>query len=190
MRKPVEVDDLYRLRHSTAHVLAQAVSHLFPETKMTIGPPTEEGFYYDFDRPTPFTPDDLQALEAEMARSVARDERFECREVSRDEALALFQDNPFKLELIRELPEGERITVYANGDFTDLCRGMHVESTGRIGAFKLLSVAGAYWRGKETNPQLQRIYGTAFATPGELEEHLHRLEEAKKRDHRRLGREL
>jgi threonyl-tRNA synthetase len=190
MRKPAEMTDLDRVRHSAAHVLAQAVTHLFPESKLTIGPPTEDGFYYDFDRPTPFTPEDLEALEAEMGQSVGRNEAFECREVSRDEALALFDGNPYKLELIRELPEGERITVYSNGDFTDLCRGMHVESTGRIGAFKLLNVAGAYWRGKETNPQLQRIYGTAFFTPEELEQHLHRLEEARKRDHRRLGREL
>jgi threonyl-tRNA synthetase len=190
MRKPVEVDDLYRVRHSAAHVLAQAVTHLFPEAKMTIGPPTEEGFYYDFDRDTPFTPEDLQALEAEMAQSVSRDEPFECREVSREEALELFRDNPYKVELIRELPQGERITVYTNGDFTDLCRGPHTPSTGRIGAYKLLNVAGAYWRGDEKNKMLQRIYGTAFFTEQELSEFLARLEEARKRDHRRLGREL
>lgn len=190
MRKAPEVDDLYRLRHSTAHVLAQAVSHLFPEAKMTIGPPTEDGFYYDFDRETPFTPDDLTALEAEMAKGVARNESFEVREVSRDEALTLFADNPYKQELIRDFPDDERITLYTNGDFTDLCRGPHTGSTGNIGAYKLLSVAGAYWRGNEKNRMLQRIYGTAFATPADLEAHLERLEEAKKRDHRRLGREL
>ncbi len=190
MRRLPEVDDLYRLRHSTAHVLAQSVSHLFPETKMTIGPPTEEGFYYDFERDTPFTPDDLVALEAEMAKSVARDERFEVREVGRDEALALFADNPYKLELIREFPADEQITTYTNGDFTDLCRGPHTESTGRIGAFKLLHVAGAYWRGNEKNKMLQRIYGTAFFSQADLDAHLHRLEEARKRDHRRIGREL
>jgi threonyl-tRNA synthetase len=190
MRKPAEMTDLDRLRHSTAHVLAQAVSHLFPETKMTIGPPTDEGFYYDFDRPTPFTPEDLESLEGEMAKSVKRAEPFECREVSRDEALKLFAGNPYKTELINALPEDERITLYTNGDFTDLCRGAHVHNTAEIGAFKLLSVAGAYWRGKETNPQLQRIYGTAFASQADLDEHLHRLEEARKRDHRRLGREL
>jgi threonyl-tRNA synthetase len=183
-------DDLYRLRHSAAHVLAQAVSHLYPEAKMTIGPPTEDGFYYDFERATPFTPEDLEALEAEMARGVARAEPFERRELSRDAALALFAANPFKVELIRELPEDEVITTYTNGDFTDLCRGPHAEHTGRIGAFKLLSVAGAYWRGSEKNPQLQRIYGTAFATREELDDYLLRLEEARKRDHRRLGREL
>src|SRR5262245_12655926 len=142
MRKPLEHDDLYRLRHSAAHVLAQAVSHLFPEAKMTIGPPTEEGFYYDFDRATPFTPEDLVALEAEMARGVARKETFEVKEVSRDEALAMYADNPYKSELIAEFPPDERITLYTNGDFTDLCRGPHTENTGNIGGFKLLSVAG------------------------------------------------
>lgn len=190
MRKHVEIDDLYRLRHSAAHVLAQAVSHLFPEAKMTIGPPTEEGFYYDFDRDTPFTPEDLVALEAEMAKGVKRKETFQVREVSRDEALALFQANPYKTELIQGLPEDEAITLYTNGDFTDLCRGPHTENTGNIGAFKLLNTAGAYWRGDEKNKMLQRIYGTAFATKEELEAYLNRLEEARKRDHRRLGREL
>ncbi len=189
MRKP-PVDDLFRLRHSAAHVMAQAVGHLFPDAKNTIGPPTEEGFYYDFDRPTPFTPEDLQAIEAEMAQSVARGEIFEEREVTRDEALALFAANAYKLELIRELAEGERITLWSNGDFTDLCRGPHTESTANIRAFKLLHTAGAYWRGDERNPMLQRIYGTAFFSQAELDDFLHRLEEARKRDHRRLGREL
>src|SRR5205085_4966436 len=147
MRKPLEVDDLYRLRHSTAHVLAQAVTHLFPEAKMTIGPPTEEGFYYDFDRDTPFTPEDLEALEREMAKSILRDEPFECREVSREEALERFRLNPYKVDLISELPADQPITFYTNGDFTDLCRGPHAPSTGKIGAYKLLNVAGAYWRG-------------------------------------------
>ncbi len=190
MRKTLEKDYLYRLRHSAAHILAQAVRHLFPEARMTIGPPTEDGFYYDFDRDTPFTPEDLEKLEAEMRRSVSRDEPFVCREVTREEAEALFRDNPYKLELIREIPPGEPITVYTNGDFTDLCRGPHVDRTGEVKAFKLLQVAGAYWRGNERNKMLQRIYGTAFPTQEELEEHLRRLEEAKKRDHRRLGREL
>src|SRR5688572_28480149 len=125
-----------------------------------------------------------------MAKGVARNETFECREVSREEAEQLFAANPYKLELIREFPAGERITVYTNGDFTDLCRGPHTEQTGNIGAFKLLNTAGAYWRGSEKNPQLQRIYGTAFATQEDLDAHLERLEEAKKRDHRKLGREL
>lgn len=189
MRKPV-VDDLYRLRHSAAHVMAQSVRHLFPEAKLTIGPPTEEGFYYDFDRDTPFTPEDLAALEADMAKSIAANDAFECRPVSREEALALFRDNPYKVELIEEIPEGDPITVYQNGDFLDLCRGPHAERTGNIKAVKLLHVAGAYWRGNEKNKQLQRIYGTAFFSQDELDEFLHRLEEARKRDHRRLGREL
>jgi threonyl-tRNA synthetase len=190
MRRHVEVDDLYRLRHSTAHVLAQAVTHLFPDAKMTIGPPTEDGFYYDFDRETPFTPEDLEALEREMAKGVASNDAFKCREVTREEALALFADNPYKVELINDLPPDERITVYTNGDFTDLCRGPHTGRTGDIGAYKLLSVAGAYWRGDEKNKMLQRIYGTAFPSREALDEHLARLEEARKRDHRRLGREL
>ena len=191
MRRAPEQDDLYRLRHSAAHVLAQAVTHLFPEAKMTIGPPTEDGFYYDFDRETPFTPEDLAALEAEMAKGVAANDPFQCRPLSPDEARDLFKDNPYKLELIEEaLGRGDQITVYTNGDFTDLCRGPHAENTGNIGAHKLLHVAGAYWRGNEKNKMLQRIYGTAFATPEELEAYLQRLEEARKRDHRRLGREL
>lgn len=191
MRKPVEVDDLYRLRHSTAHVLAQAVQHLFPEAKMTIGPATEEGFYYDFDRETPFTPEDLTALEAEMAKCIAANSAIEGKEVTVEEARELFKDNPYKLELIEEIAaKGEPITLYAHADFTDLCRGGHVDQIGSIGAVKLLSVAGAYWRGNEKNKMLQRIYGTAFATPEELAQHLERLEEARKRDHRRLGREL
>ncbi len=191
MRKPVEVDDFYRLRHSTAHVLAQAVQHLFPEAKMTIGPATEEGFYYDFDRETPFTPEDLEALEAEMRKCIAADSPIAGREVSVDEARELFRDNPYKLELIEEIAEkGESITLYAHDDFTDLCRGGHVERIGSIGAIKLLNVAGAYWRGSEKNKMLQRIYGTAFATQEELDAYLERLEEARKRDHRRLGREL
>ncbi|HEU4752707.1 MAG TPA: threonine--tRNA ligase, partial [Armatimonadota bacterium] len=191
MRKPVEADDLYRLRHSTAHVLAQAVQHLFPEAKMTIGPATEEGFYYDFDRDTPFTPEDLQALEAEMARCIQGGPRIEGREVSADEARAAFRENPYKLELIDEIADkGEPITLYSHADFTDLCRGGHVESIGEIKAFKLLHVAGAYWRGSEKNKMLQRIYGTAFSSQEELDAYLHRMEEARKRDHRRLGREL
>src|SRR5262245_13459134 len=161
MRKPT-VDDLFRRPHSAAHVLAQSVRHLFPEAKMTIGPPTADGFYYDFDREIPFTEDDLRALEADMARSIAADDPIVCREVSRDEALHLFRDNPYKVELIQELPEDERITVYQNGDFVDLCRGPHTDRTGNIQAFRLLNLAGAYWRGDERNRQLQRIYGTAF----------------------------
>jgi threonyl-tRNA synthetase len=191
MRKAPEVDDLYRLRHSTAHVLAQAVQHLFPEAKMTIGPATEEGFYYDFERDTPFTPEDLQALEAEMAKCIAADGQIAGREVTADEARTAFSGNPYKLELIDEIVEkGDPITLYAHSDFTDLCRGGHVERISEIRAFKLLHVAGAYWRGNEKNRMLQRIYGTAFRSQEELDAYLERVEEAKKRDHRRLGREL
>jgi threonyl-tRNA synthetase len=191
MRSAPEVDDLHRLRHSTAHVLAQAVQHLFPEAKMTIGPATEDGFYYDFDRDTPFTPEDLQALEEDMAKNLASNDAITGREVSVDEARELFRDNPYKLELIEEIAEkGEPITLYSHGDFTDLCRGGHVRTIGEIKAFKLLNVAGAYWRGSEKNRMLQRIYGTAFPSREELDEYLVRMEEARKRDHRRLGREL
>jgi threonyl-tRNA synthetase len=191
MRTPVEVDDLYKIRHSAAHVLAQAVQHLFPEAKMTIGPATEEGFYYDFDRDTPFTPEDLEKLEAEMAKNIAANSPIVGREVTVEQARELFANNPYKLELIEEIAaKGEPITVYEHADFTDLCRGGHVQHIGEIGAFKLLHTAGAYWRGSEKNKMLQRVYGTAFPTQQELDAYLERLEEARKRDHRRLGREL
>src|SRR5205823_722740 len=185
-------DDLVRLRHSTAHLMAQAVKHLFPDARVTIGPPTAEGFYYDFDRKTPFTPEDLEAIEAEMRKNAAADFPFERRPITKEEAIELFTrlDEPYKLEMIGETPDDEPMSVYQHGDFIDWCRGPHIASTGEIKAFKLLSVAGAYWRGDEMRPQLQRIYGTAFPSQSGLEEHLHRLEEAKKRDHRRLGRDL
>jgi len=178
------------LRHTAAHVLAYAVQDLFPEAKPTIGPAIETGFYYDFDRAEPFTPEDLGRLEARMKEVVASDYPMTGRQVSRAEALAHFEGNPYKLEIAREIPEGEPITLYAIGEFTDLCRGGHAHSTGEIGALKLTSVAGAYWRGDEHNPMLQRIYGTAFATQKELDAYLVFLEEAAKRDHRRLGQEL
>jgi threonyl-tRNA synthetase len=185
------MNELEKLRHSSAHVMAEAVLDLFPEAKLGIGPPIEDGFYYDFDLPRSLTPDDLGAIEERMRAHIAADERFECDAfASREEALAFFQGQPYKLELIRDLPEGEEITLYRNGPFVDLCRGEHVESTGRIGAFKLLNVAGAYWRGDEHRPMLQRIYGTAWPSQEELDQYLHQLEEARKRDHRKLGREL
>ncbi|MGV3723652.1 MAG: threonine--tRNA ligase [Actinomycetota bacterium] len=191
MRAPVAVDDLYRIRHSAAHVLAQAVQHLFPDAKMTIGPATEEGFYYDFDRDTPFTPDDLKALEAEMAKCIKARSEIEGREVTLEQARELFAGNPYKLELIEEIAgKGEPITVYEHADFTDLCRGEHVRRISEIRAFKLLHTAGAYWRGSEKNKMLQRVYGTAFGSKDELAAYLERIEEARKRDHRRLGREL
>ncbi len=180
------------LRHSTAHLMAQAVQNLFGPVKLAIGPATEDGFYYDFDTPRPLTADDLEAIEAEMAKIAAQDLPVRRREMSRDEALAFFGERgeDYKLELIRELPEGEPITVYEQGEFADLCRGPHVPSTGRLQVYKLLSVAGAYWRGDERNRMLQRVYGTAFADKKALKRRLRLLEEARKRDHRKLGREL
>jgi len=181
---------LAELRHTAAHVLAYAVQDLFPDAKPTIGPAIENGFYYDFDRAVPFTPSDLERLETRMNEIVAADYPMTGREVSRAEAIAAFPDNPYKIEIAREIPEGEPITLYTIGGFTDLCRGGHAESTGRIGAFKLTSVAGAYWRGDEKNPMLQRIYGTAWYDRAELQAHLARVEQAQQRDHRKLGAEL
>jgi threonyl-tRNA synthetase len=181
---------LTELRHTAAHVLAYAVQDLFPEAKPTIGPAIENGFYYDFDRATPFTPEDLKCLEARMNEIVAADYPMTGRRVSRDEAITAFNGNPYKVEIAREIPEGEPITLYTIGAFTDLCRGGHAESTGQIGAFKLTSVAGAYWHGDEHNPMLQRIYGTAWYDRAQLEAYLTRLEEAQRRDHRKLGAEL
>jgi threonyl-tRNA synthetase len=181
---------LAELRHTAAHVLAYAVQDLFPDAKPTIGPAIENGFYYDFDRSTPFTPDDLDRLEARMREIVAADYPMTGREVTRAEAIDNFAGNPYKIEIAREIPEGEPITLYTIGDFTDLCRGGHAQSTGRIGAFKLTSVAGAYWRGDEHRPMLQRIYGTAWYERAELDEYIARIEEAQRRDHRRLGADL
>jgi threonyl-tRNA synthetase len=185
-------DELSKLRHSAAHVMAQAVKHLFPDAKVTIGPPTADGFYYDFDVPRPFTPEDLERIEAEMQRNIDADLPFERRPIAKPEALELFgrMDEPYKVEMISETPDDEPMSVYQHGDFVDWCRGPHVESTGKIKAFKLLSVAGAYWRGNEKNAMLQRIYGTAFFSQEELDDFMHRLAEAEKRDHRKLGREL
>ena len=181
---------LAELRHTAAHVLAYAVQDIFPEAKPTIGPSIADGFYYDFDRAEPFTADDLERLERRMAEIVAADYSMTGREVTRDDAIAEFAANPYKVELAREIPEGQPITLYTIGEFTDLCRGGHAQSTGGIGAFKLTNVAGAYWRGDEHKPMLQRIYGTAWYDREELEAHLARLEEARRRDHRKLGAEL
>jgi threonyl-tRNA synthetase len=196
------------VRHSTAHVLAQAVLRLYPEAKYAIGPPIEDGFYYDFEVEQPFTPEDLERIEAEMKRIVADNQRFEREEVDRDRALDLFDDQAYKKEIILGVADGadaleqqgasgEVISIYRNLDtssgkpaFIDLCRGPHVPGTGRIKAFKLLRTAGAYWRGDETKPMLQRIYGTAWESKDALDAYLHRLEEAERRDHRRIGREL
>lgn len=179
-------------RHSAAHVLAQAVKRLFPEAKLGIGPAIENGFYYDFDVDRPFNPEDLERIEAEMQRIVSEGQEFERQVLSRDEAIDFFKEHnePYKVELIKELPEDAEISLYQQGEFIDLCAGPHVPSTSVLKAFKLLSVAGAYWRGSESNPMLQRIYGTAWRKKSQLEEYLNMLEEAKKRDHRRLGREL
>ncbi len=187
-------EKLHRLRHSTSHILAMAVQKLYPETKVTIGPAIDNGFYYDFDRPTPFTPDDLKRIEREMRRIVQQKlpmVREEVpREAMREQLVALKE--PYKLELFDGFDPNVPVTLYRTGDWWDLCSGPHVESTGDINAnaFKLRSVAGAYWRGDENRPMLQRIYGTAWETPEQLEEYLRREEEAKKRDHRKLGREL
>ena len=199
-----EDSELYRIRHSAAHVMAQAVVEMFPEAKYTIGPPIENGFYYDFDLPRPLTPEDLQALEKRMRQIIAGRHKFERKVVSADEARQVFKGQPYKLELIAGLEQGNldedgrpleskpEISLYIHDKFTDLCRGPHVEHTGQINpsAFKLMSAAGAYWRGDEHNAMLQRIYGTAWKTADELKEYLWKLEEAERRDHRKLGRDL
>jgi threonyl-tRNA synthetase len=184
-------DPLSRLRHSASHVMADAVRRLRPDAKVTIGPSIETGFYYDFDTP-PFEPGDIERIEAEMAKIVAEDLPFVRRVVSRDEALRMFEarGESYKVEIIRSIPADEEISLYQHGDFIDLCRGPHIERTGQIKAFKVLSFAGSYWRGDERNAQLQRVYGTAFPSRKELEDFLGRLEEAKRRDHRTLGKQL
>ena len=211
MKNEVQDEQLYKIRHSAAHVMAQAVLELHPATKIAIGPPIDTGFYYDFDlgkeengRLRTFSPEDLEAIEKRMRQIISGKHKFNYREVTADEARALFHDQPYKLELIAGLEKGSvdeygnevaekpAISTYKQDTFEDLCRGPHVEHTGQIppDAFKLMSVAGAYWRGDEHNPMLQRIYGTAWRNKKELNEHLQMLEEAKKRDHRKLGREL
>lgn len=200
-----EESELYRIRHSAAHIMAQAVMEMFPgEAKIAIGPPIEDGFYYDFDLPRPLTPEDLESVEARMMEIIASDFEFQREVLSAEEAQERFADQPYKIELIEGLDAGgmdeygepikekPEISIYTHDIFTDLCRGPHVESTKKINpeAVKLLNVAGAYWRGDEKRPMLQRIYGTAWASADELDQYLWKLEEAKKRDHRRLGREL
>ncbi|EWY42610.1 threonyl-tRNA synthetase [Skermanella stibiiresistens SB22] len=187
------VDALGLIRHDAAHVMAEAVQSLYPGTQVTIGPAIANGFYYDFARDEPFTPDDLEKIEARMREIVGRDARFEREVWDRDEAIRFFEDRgeKYKAELIRDLPGTEDISVYRQGEWLDLCRGPHMPSTGRLGqGFKLMKVAGAYWRGDHRNAMLQRIYGTAWRDEKELKAHLHQLEEAEKRDHRRLGREM
>ena len=181
-----------RLRHSTAHVLAEAVTKLFPDAQLTIGPPIEDGFYYDFAVPEPFTPDDLKKIEKEMRNSIKANTEFAERETSRDEALELVGDNKYKVEILEGILADERVTFcsHSDGAFEDLCRGGHMARTGDIKAYKLLSTAGAYWRGDENNAMLQRIYGTAWESRDAQKDYLKRLEEAEKRDHRKLGRQL
>ncbi len=192
MTKDSSAPGPHRMRHSAAHVMAAAVCRLFDGVRLDIGPATEDGFYYDFDLAHRLGPENFPRIEEEMARIVRADLPFERFELSRGEAERCLREagQTYKLERLAEIPEGEPISFYRCGDFTDLCRGPHVERTGQIGAFKLVSVAGSYFRGVETNPMLQRVYGVVFPTQAELEEHLRRLEEARRRDHRRLGREL
>jgi threonyl-tRNA synthetase len=182
--------ELARMRHSCAHLMAEAVQEIFPDAKFAIGPAIEDGFYYDMELSRALTPEDFAEIESRMLANKAKDERFDRAVVSRDEALRIFGNNPYKAELIQGFAEGEVISTYQQGHFLDLCRGPHVESTGKIGAFKLLSIAGAYWRGDEHRPMLQRIYGTAWPTEEELADYLHKREEAQRRDHRRLGKDL
>ena len=192
---PDDPDGLHVLRHSAAHVMAQAVCDLWPGTRYAIGPPIEDGFYYDLELPGQVSESDLAKIEDRMREIVAADQPFVREDLSRAEALERFADQPYKREIIEslevgEVPAGDTVTVYRNDGWADLCLGPHVPSTGRLTAFKLMKVAGAYWRGDEARPMLTRIYGTAWATEGDLDDYLHRLEEAEKRDHRRLGREL
>jgi threonyl-tRNA synthetase len=184
--------ELYRLRHSAAHVLATAVTELFPEVKVAGGPPVEGGFYYDFARDRPFTPEDLERIEARMREVIAADQPFEYSETTHDEARRRFEaaGEKYKLHFLSQIPADAKVTYYRNGPFLDLCRGPHLKRTGEIRAFKLTHVSGAYWLGSERNEMLQRIYGTAFPSPEELTAHLAAVEEAMRRDHRRLGREL
>src|SRR5712675_1798750 len=194
--------DIERLRHSASHVLATAILKIWPEAQFAAGPPVENGFYYDVDLPHRISPDDFEKIEAEMKKEIKENHPFERMEVSRDEALelgnkgrlaALNERNApskFKLDIIENIPAGEKISLFRNGDFIDLCAGPHVMRTGNVGAFKLTSVASAYYKGDEKNPQLQRIYGTAFKNKTQLEEHFKMLEEAKKRDHRKLGQDM
>ncbi len=189
---PDDPDGLFVFRHSSAHLLAAAVLELFPEVKLGIGPPTEQGFFYEFLRPQPFTPDDLEKIEKKMAELRDADVPNQRRWLPRAEAMRLYreQQQAFKCELVEEKAEGDQVSFYVTGKFIDFCRGPHIPSTGRIKAFKLLNVSGAYWKGIEGNPQLQRIYGTSFASQAELDDFLHQLEEARRRDHRKLGPEL
>ena len=187
-----DADGLEMIRHSTAHLLAYAVKELFPDAQVTIGPVVENGFYYDFSYKRPFTPEDLAAIEKKMTELASKDEPVLRRVLPRDEAVDYFKDmgEAYKAEIIASIPTNEDVSLYREGTFEDLCRGPHVPSTGKLKHFKLMKVAGAYWRGDHRNEMLQRIYGTAWASKEELQQYLHMLEEAEKRDHRKLGKEL
>lgn len=187
-----DIDGKKAFWHTTSHILAQAVKRLFPDTKLAIGPAIDNGFYYDFDTERHFTPEDLEAIEEEMQKIVREDLNLERFELSREEAIKFMEDKhePYKVELIQDLPEDAVISFYRQGEFVDLCAGPHIPSTGKVKAIKLLSVAGAYWRGNENNKMLQRIYGISYPKKSQLEEYINRMEEAKKRDHRKLGKEL
>ena len=189
LKRIAKGERLERLRHSAAHIMAEAVVSMFPDAKLGIGPPIDTGFYYDFDLPRPLTLDDLPVIEAKMRERVASDAPFVHEEISKAQARELFAAQPYKLELIQEI-EGPQVSLYRHGDFVDLCQGPHVERTGQVEAFRLMTVAGAYWRGHERNPMLQRIYGALFETEEELQAHLDQIQEAYRRDHRRLGPEL
>jgi threonyl-tRNA synthetase len=186
-----KAQDLETLRHSASHVMAQAVLALFPGVKLGIGPSIDNGFYYDFDLPEQLTPEDLPKIEKKMLEIIKADQKFEREEISKEQAIKLMEERGenYKVEILHEI-EGDNVTLYKNADFVDLCRGPHLASTGQIKAFKLLSLAGAYWHGIETNPMMQRIYATAFNSQKDLDDYLKLLEEAKKRDHRKLGKEL
>ncbi len=187
-----DADGLELIRHSTAHLLAYAVKQLFPEAQVTIGPVIDNGFYYDFSYKRPFTPEDLAAIEKKMTELASKDEAVVRRVLPRDEAVAYFKSlgEHYKAELIASIPSNEDVSLYREGAFEDLCRGPHVPSTGKLKHFKLMKVAGAYWRGDHRNEMLQRVYGTAWSSKDDLQQYLTRLEEAEKRDHRKLGREL
>ena len=187
-----DADGLEIIRHSTAHLLAYAVKELFPDAQVTIGPVIENGFFYDFSYKRPFTPEDLEKIEVRMAELVKRDIPVERSVLPRDEAVAFFKSigEHYKAEIIASIPQDQDVSLYREGDFVDLCRGPHVPSTGKLKVFKLMKVAGAYWRGDSKNEMLQRIYGTAWAKKEDQEAYLHMLEEAEKRDHRRLGKQL
>ena len=202
LEQRAQMTDIERLRHSAAHVLATAILRIWPEAQFAAGPPVENGFYYDLELGHRISPEDFEKIEAEMKKEIKANHVFERIALPRDEALKMAGSgalgalgprpgpSKFKLDIIQGIPEGEEISIYRNGDFTDLCAGPHVMRTGNIGAFKLTSVASAYYKGDEKNPQLQRIYGTAFKNKTDMEAHFTMLEEAKKRDHRKLGREL